>query len=457
MVKIKPQLPILTVTQLNTMIKAALEETLPPRLMLRGEISDWKQHTSGHCYFLLKDAGGQIPCTMWASNFRQVKFRCENGLAVLASGHVDVYLPGGKYQFYCDKLEPAGVGALQLAFEQMRRRLEAEGLFDSARKKPLPRYPMCIGIVTSSSGAALHDIADSILTRWPCARLYVFDTPVQGEGAAQRIAAAIAKANRLQKRLGLELLIVGRGGGSMEDLWAFNEEAVARAVYASKLPVISAVGHEVDITIADLVADKRASTPTRAGVEAVPDWREELQKIQSLGRRLLNNVRSQVQNSRNLLAAVLASRVFRSPLGPVQIAAQRIDELTNCLMHSVRRHLAILKDQLEQMRAMVQRIEPIRLLSKNQLAIENLQGRSRTAMLQILSKNQLQLAALENRLQALNPRSVLNRGYSITINQRTGCLVTDIEQVQISDPLTTDLAAGQIISRVEKTEKKPLE
>ncbi|HOL30705.1 MAG TPA: exodeoxyribonuclease VII large subunit [Anaerohalosphaeraceae bacterium] len=457
MANIKPQLPIFTVTQLNTMIKAALEEALQPRLMLRGEISDFKQHTSGHCYFLLKDAGGQIPCTMWASHFRQVKFRCENGLAVLAAGHIDVYLPGGKYQFYCDKLEPAGMGALQLAFEQMRRRLEAEGLFDPARKKPLPRYPMNIGIVTSFSGAALHDIADSIQTRWPCARLYVFDTPVQGEGAAPCIAAAIAKANRLRKQLGLELLIVGRGGGSMEDLWAFNEEAVARAIYASKLPVISAVGHEVDVTIADLVADKRVSTPTRAGVEAVPDWREELQKIQSLARRLQNTIRSQVQNSRNLLAAVLASRVFRLPLGPVQIAAQRIDELANRLMHSVQRHLAYRKDQLERMRAMVQRIEPIRLLAKNQLAIQTLEGHSRTAMLQILNKNQLQLAALENRLQALNPRSVLKRGYSITINQRTGCLVTDIKQVLINDPLTTELAAGRIISRVEETKNKPLE
>ncbi|HRS71315.1 MAG TPA: exodeoxyribonuclease VII large subunit, partial [Anaerohalosphaeraceae bacterium] len=238
---------------------------------------------------------------------------------------------------------------------------------------------------------------------------------------------------------------------------AFNEEAVARAIYASKLPVISAVGHEVDVTIADLVADKRVSTPTRAGVEAVPDWREELQKIQSLARRLQNTIRSQVQNSRNLLAAVLASRVFRLPLGPVQIAAQRIDELANRLMHSVQRHLAYRKDQLERMRAMVQRIEPIRLLAKNQLAIQTLEGHSRTAMLQILNKNQLQLAALENRLQALNPRSVLKRGYSITINQRTGCLVTDIKQVLINDPLTTELAAGRIISRVEETKNKPLE
>jgi exodeoxyribonuclease VII large subunit len=454
MAKAKPQLPVLTVTQLNTLIQVALEEKLPPRLSLRGEISDWKRHSSGHCYFLLKDADGQIPCTMWASKFREVKFRCENGLAVLATGHVDVYIPGGKYQFYADKLEPAGVGALQLAFEQMRRRLEAEGLFDPAHKRPLPRYPMRIGVVTSRSGAALHDIAESIFHRWPCARLVVFDAPVQGEGAADRIAAAIAKANRMRKRLGLELLIVGRGGGSMEDLWAFNEEATARAIYASVLPVISAVGHEVDVTIADLVADARASTPTRAGVIAVPDWREELAKLQSLGRRLAINTHSQIQHGRNRLATVLASRVFRSPLGPVQIAAQRVDELALRLTAVWKDYLAWLKERLEHIRAMVQRIEPIRLLSRQHTAVQTLDGRNQTAIVRILNKNQLQLAALENRLQALDPRSVLNRGYSITINKRTGRLVTDIEQVQTGDLLTTELAKGQKIrSRVEKTEK----
>ncbi|MCI0498299.1 MAG: exodeoxyribonuclease VII large subunit [Planctomycetales bacterium] len=453
MAKTKPQLPVLTVTQLNTMIQVALEEKLPSRLMLRGEISDWKRHSSGHCYFLLKDADGQIPCTLWASKFREVKFRCENGLAVVATGHVEVYVPGGRYQFYADKFEPAGIGALQLAFEQMRRRLEAEGLFEAARKKPLPRCPMRIGVVTSRSGAALHDIAESIFNRWPCARLFVFDTPVQGEGAAVRIAAAIAKANRMRKRLGLEVLIVGRGGGSMEDLWAFNEEATARAIYASALPVISAVGHEVDVTITDLVADARASTPSRAGVIAVPDSRDELQKLHSLSRRLSLNVHSCLRHGRNRLATVLASRVFRSPLGPVQIAAQRADELALRLAGAAGGFLARLKDRLERIRAMVQRFEPARLLARRQMAIQTMEGRNQAAAVRILAKNKLQLAALENRLQAMDPRSVLNRGYSITINERTGRLVTDTAQVQTHDRLTTELAKGQKIhSRVEDVE-----
>jgi len=266
---------IYTVSQINSLIKVALEEKLPPRLIVRGEISDWKVHSSGHCYFSLKDQGGVLPCVMWASKFKNVKFSPEDGMAVLATGHIDVYTVGGKYQLYVDKLEPEGVGALQLAFEQMVRKLQGEGLFDDAYKQPLPEYPMRIGILTSESGAAVHDIRESIHTRWPCAKLFLYPVPVQGEGAAQEIAAAIRDVNKRNKKLKLDILIVGRGGGSLEDLWAFNEEILARAIFDSAIPIISAVGHEVDVTVADFVADARASTPTKAGVVAVPDMRNE--------------------------------------------------------------------------------------------------------------------------------------------------------------------------------------
>jgi exodeoxyribonuclease VII large subunit len=246
---------IYTVSQINTLIKVALEESLPSRLRVRGEISDWKHHTSGHCYFSLKDENAILPCVMWASRFASVKF-------------------GGKYQLYVDKLEPEGVGALQLAFEQMYKRLKAEGLFEEKYKKPLPEYPMRVGILTSESGAAVHDIVDSVFNRWPCARLFLYPVPVQGEGAAEEIATAIRDINRRNEKLNLDVLIAGRGGGSLEDLWAFNEEVLARAIFDSAIPIISAVGHEVDTTVADLVADARASTPTKAGVTAVPDVRE---------------------------------------------------------------------------------------------------------------------------------------------------------------------------------------
>jgi exodeoxyribonuclease VII large subunit len=276
----KKELTIYTVSQVTSLIKAALEEAMPAKMVVAGEISDWKIHySSGHCYFSLKDESAVLPCVMWASDFKDVKFRPENGLAVLAKGFIDVYPPQGKYQFYVERLEPAGVGALQLAFEQMRKRLQAEGLFDEKHKRPLPKYPMRIGILTSESGAALYDIKDSIHNRWPCARLFLYPVPVQGEGAAEEIAAALRYVNRHNNKLKLNVLIVGRGGGSLEDLWAFNEEVLARAIFASKIPIISAVGHEVDITIADLVADARASTPTKACVIAVPDIKEVLKQI----------------------------------------------------------------------------------------------------------------------------------------------------------------------------------
>lgn len=448
------QLPALSVSQLNALLKRTIEEHLPPRLMVRGEISDWKRHSSGHCYFLLKDADSQIPCLMWASKFRDVKFRCENGLAVFATGYIEVYVPGGKYQFYAEKLEPAGIGALQLAFEQMRRRLEAEGLFAPAHKKPLPRHPMRIGVVTSRSGAAIEDIKDSIFNRWPCAKLYLFDVPVQGEGAAAKIASAIKSANNLRKRLGLELLIVGRGGGSMEDLWAFNEEVVARAIFASRLPVISAVGHEVDVTISDLVADARASTPTRAGVIAVPDYREELERLSSLERRMTLNMRSVLQNRVNRFETILASRVFRSPLGPLQVAAQRLDELAMRLSHGQDGYISRLRDLLGRLQQLMQRIEPFRVVHRRQLEVMNLMGRSQAGILNNFNKKQLQLAALENKLQAMDPRSVLSRGYSLTINERSGRVVLGANDVQLGDRIITELAEGsKIYSMTERLEK----
>ena len=246
---------IYTVSQITSLIKTSLENSLPGQLTITGEISGFRRHSSGHCYFDLKDENAIISCVMWSSDFTSLKFKPENGLAVLAKGHIDVYPPQGKYQFYIESMTPAGIGALQLAFEQMRKRLEAEGLFKEEHKKPLPEYPFRIGILTSESGAALGDIVDSIYNRWPAAKPLFYSVPVQGEGAAEKIAAAIRDVNKRNVILKLDVIIVGRGGGSMEDLWAFNEEVLARAIYNSKIPIISAVGHEVDVTIADLVAD----------------------------------------------------------------------------------------------------------------------------------------------------------------------------------------------------------
>jgi len=442
---------IYTVSQVNSLIKAVLENNLPGRLTITGEITGWKLHQSGHCYFSLKDENSQLPCVMWRSSFARVKFEPENGLAVLATGHVDVYAPQGKYQFYIETMIPAGMGALQLAFEQMVRRLRQEGLFDEKYKKPLPAYPQRIAIVTSESGAAVHDIVDSIHNRWPCVRLFLYPVAVQGEGAAQDIAAALRDINRRNDKLKLDVLIVGRGGGSLEDLWAFNEEVLARAIFDSQIPVISAVGHEVDTTIADLVADARASTPTKAGVVAVPDIHDVLRDLANKESRLMGIIRGRLELAQQNLRTILASSVFRNPLLAVRERHQQLDEahtrlaeLTRALVNRAR---SVLQESCEQ----IMRIEPHRLVAKVTVDLNNLQNRATAAANAALSKCRLQLTAKENLLAGLNPKSVLQRGYSITTRKKTGLLVRSSTDVEIADVLLTELAEENLIeSKVTK-------
>ena len=419
---------IYTVSQVNSLIKVILENNLPGRLTIAGEITNWSIAGSGHSYFTLKDEKARLPCAMWRSKFSRVKFKPENGLAVLATGSIDVFSPHGKYQFIVGKLEPAGVGALQLAFEQMVKRLRAEGLFEEKYKKPLPPYPERIGIVTSESGAAVRDITDSIHKRWPCVKLLLYPVPVQGEGAAEQIAAASRNINRRNKVLKLDILIVGRGGGSLEDLWAFNEEVVARAIFDSKIPVISAVGHEVDTTIADLVADARASTPTKAGVIAVRDMQEVLEQLAYLQQRLESKVKFIVYSDEQLS-----------------------DELCMRLVRSIKQLLAETRVRLYSLDEQIRKIEPHRLLGKKTVDLNNLQNRVNAAMKAVINKHQLELTAQASWLTGLNPKSVLQRGYSITTNKKTGLLVRDLEDVRIGDYVITEFANENLIeSKVTK-------
>jgi len=420
-------------------------------MIVRGEISDFKHHTSGHCYFSLKEEGSILPCVMWASKFKNVKFSPEDGMEVLSTGHIDVYIPGGKYQLYVDKIEPAGVGALQLAFEQMVAKLSKEGLFDDAHKKSLPLYPMRIGILTSESGAALHDITDSIHSRWPCARLFLYPVPVQGEGSAAKIAAALSDINRRNQKLELDVLIVGRGGGAMEDLWAFNEEVLARAIFDSKIPVISAVGHEIDTTIADLVADAGASTPTKAGVVAVPDMKEILAQLSSTEQRLANQTHAMLKIAEHRLEVILANAVFRNPLALVQNSLQQLDELSAELTEVVKELLAEAHSKLSAAYEQIIRIEPHRLLGYKAIELNNWQNRAGAGISSIINNCRIKLTAQENRLSALNPRSVLQRGYSITTSKKTGLLVRTAEDVRIGDLLITELVNKNLIeSEVKK-------
>ncbi|NQU76751.1 MAG: exodeoxyribonuclease VII large subunit, partial [Planctomycetes bacterium] len=267
-----------TVSDLLADIKAALAEGLPQEVVVVGEVSNFKRHGSGHLYFSLKDTGGQISAVMFRAAASRLRFEPEDGLQVVASGRVDVYEAQGKLQLYVERLLPQGAGALELAFRQLVQKLQAEGLFDAAHKKPLPGYPERICVITSATGAAIRDIRRTLARRWPAAAVYLILTAVQGESAAGEIARAVRAADANAERLGLDVLIVARGGGSVEDLWSFNAEAVARAIFDCRVPVISGVGHEIDTTIADMVADVRAATPTAAAELATPD-REQLRRF----------------------------------------------------------------------------------------------------------------------------------------------------------------------------------
>ncbi|TFG48313.1 MAG: exodeoxyribonuclease VII large subunit [Candidatus Brocadiia bacterium] len=454
MAKEKPT--IYSVSQVSQLIKTALEENLPSRLIVSGEISDWKLHYSGHCYFSLKDKDSTLPCVMWKSSFAKTKFEPDNGMAVLATGYIDVYTPQGKFQFYVEKLDPAGIGALQLAFEQTVRRLQAEGLFDEKHKKPLPPYPMRIGIVTSPTGAAIEDIRDSIFNRWPCAELLLWPVPVQGEGAADQIAKAIRDINKKNKKLKLDLLIVGRGGGSMEDLWAFNEEVVARAIFDSVIPIISAVGHEIDTTVADLVADARASTPTKAGVTAVPDIVEVLANLQSIEKRLTAEIKADLNLALQHLRTLLASAVFRNPLLAVNNARQRLDELDTKLVDSLKKSLTQARESLHGTFELITKIEPHRIISQHRLKLTGLENNAKFAIKEILNRLKLLLAAQQNSLRAMNPKSVLKRGYSLTTSKTTGKVVASINDINIGEFLITELADENILeSQVKIKQNKP--
>ena len=442
---------IYTVSRINSLVKAVLEEKLPSQLIVKGELSNFKRHTSGHCYFWLKDENSILPSIMWASKFKSLKFAPRDGMAVLATGHIDVYETGGKYQLYVDKLDPAGVGALQLAFEQMVAKLQQEGLFSDSHKKSLPSYPMRIGILTSESGAAVHDITDSIHNRWPCAKLFLYPVPVQGEGAAEKIAAALRDVNRRNTKLKLDVLIVGRGGGSLEDLWAFNEEVLARAVFESKIPVISAVGHEVDTTIADLVADARASTPTKAGVVAVPDMHEILTQLISTERRLSGQISAGIKIARQDLQIILARSVFREPFFLVQNAGQQLDETAGEMVEAVKEMITAARNKLSAIYEQVVRIEPHRLLGRNRDTLNDYENRLNTKVTSIINVCRMGLTAQENRLAGLNPKSVLHRGYSITRNKKTGLVIKTTDDIRLADMLITELANENLIeSKVTK-------
>ena len=466
----------MSVSALVARVKLALTEAFPQRVAVVGEISNLKSHTSGHLYFRLKDAGAAIDAAMFRSSAGRLKFELHDGMEVVAEGRVDVYESRGQLQFYVEKLTPKGAGALELAFRQLREKLQREGLFDPAHKVPLPRFPQAIGVVTSPTGAAIRDIGRTLRRRCPSCPVYLMPALVQGEGAAESVAQAIRLLDAGARKVQIDTIIVARGGGSLEDLWAFNEEVVARAIYAARTPIISGVGHEVDVTIADLVADVRAPTPTGAAELAVPDTAELRRHIAHLAGRLARRAKDVLRASQAALQSVLRSVVFRDPAFRLRSAIQHVDELSQRLTAALNKRLAGQRGRLEPVANRLAALHPARLAERAKATLNALTHRLawvlgarskragdalaavETGLQQAHPRHRFALArqrllALERQLESMSYRSVLGRGFSMTRDAQ-GKIIRSVAAVNPGDAIETELADGKIASRVEDSTGK---
>ncbi len=365
---------VLSVSELNGIIKALIDdEPILGRVAVRGELSNYKIYPSGHHYFTLKDSESSLRCVMFRSSADKLRFRPENGMSVTASGRISVFPRDGAYQLYCTGLMPEGAGDLQVAFEQLKAKLQAEGLFDVDHKKPLPRFPERIAIVTSSAGAAVHDMIRILGRRWPMSRVLLLPVRVQGTEAPAEIAGAIRYANEFNVA---DVIITGRGGGSIEDLWAFNDERVARAIYASKIPVISAVGHEPDVTISDYVADRRASTPSNAAEIAVPDWREMEEILRSNEVRMDQVMTRRIKLLRERVDALSQKRTLTDPGVYIDERRMELDRRRDRLIAAAERGLAAKKQAFIGSAAALDAMSPLRVLSRGYAAAIKTDGSS---------------------------------------------------------------------------------
>lgn len=396
---------VLSITQLNEYIRGRMDsDPLLAQVAVRGEISNYKLYPSGHHYFTLKDDGSALRCVMFKGNAMRLRFRPENGMKIIAMGKVSVYPRDGAYQLYCTAMTMDGVGDLYAAFEQLKKKLAAQGLFDPAHKKPLPKYPGTIGIITSSAGAAVHDMLRILRKRYPLSRVRLLPVRVQGAEAPGEIAAAIGYANHYHLA---DLLIVGRGGGSIEDLWAFNDEQVAYAIYHSEIPVISAVGHEPDVTISDYVADLRAATPSNAAELAVPDQDALRQSLDAMANAMASSLNRQVKAARQHLMVLSASPALQGPTGYLE-----------------------------------QRNQSVELLKNRLVAAQN----------QNITRAKQRYIAQISKLEAMSPLKVLTRGYSMVQTERGG-VVRSVSQVSLGERIRVRLSDGTLSATVMKKEE----
>ena len=439
---------VYSVSALTQEIKLNLERTFY-NLWVAGEISNLKQPSSGHYYFTLKDDQSQISAVLFRGSTRHLRFRPQDGMAVLVWGHVTVYEPRGAYQIRVERMEPRGKGSLQLAFEQLKDKLGKEGLFETSRKRPLPLLPQRLGIVTSPSGAALRDLCRILHRRFPNLQVLVYPAQVQGDLAAAEITKGVQVLNRLSEKNVIDVIIVARGGGSLEDLWPFNEESVARAIATSAIPVMSAVGHEVDFTIADFVADVRAPTPSAAAEMVVRNKDDFRERVVALERRLASSASHRLRELRSRVDRVSTHQAFGAVLHGIEIRSQRVDESVHRARFHVDRRLSRLRQHLQGLSARLSERRVDRRLGEARTRLARLSARLEAAERTRIHRARRAFAEVTSKLDALSPLGVLGRGYSLAWSPQ-GKLLRSSDEVAVGDAVRVDLARGRLHCRVEK-------
>lgn len=437
---------ILTVSRLTALLRGVLEENFE-QLWVQGEVSNLSYPSSGHCYFTLKDAGAQLRCVMFRGAAKNHTFRLTDGMALIARGRISVYDQRGDYQLICEYMEPAGAGALQTAFEQLKKKLAGEGLFAETHKITLPDFPHRIGVITSPTGAAIHDILTVLKRRFASLEVLLYPVRVQGEGSALEIARAIDEMNRLAE---VDVLIVGRGGGSLEDLWAFNEEAVARAVYRSRIPVISAVGHETDWSICDFVADLRAPTPSAAAELVIASAEELRGRMEALSHRLRRSIESLLAGYDGRLRGL--RRALHDPRRLMGHLAQRMDDLTGRLELGLHVSVSRRRDRFERLQDALRHNDPNGKIDTLRQRIALLSVRAEHLLSQRLEGIRKGFGDNAGRLEVLSPLKTLARGYAIATHAGDGRVVTDAGSLTIGEQLLLRLYRGEARCRVESIE-----
>lgn len=435
---------ILTVTQLNRTTSRLLDEHFPS-VLVEGELSNLSMPASGHLYFTLKDANAQVRCAMFRTQQRRLAFKPENGKQVVVRAQVSLYEPRGDFQLIVEHIEEAGDGALRRAFDALKLKLSEEGLFDAVNKKSLPALPKAIGVITSPSGAAIRDILTVLRRRFAAVPVIIYPVAVQGDSASHEIARAIAAANALKQ---CDVIILGRGGGSLEDLWAFNEERVARAIFASEIPVISAVGHETDVTIADFAADLRAATPSAAAEHAVPDQREWLSRFAQWEARLQQQLQRKLGQKQQSLGWLTQRLQQQHPGRKLARNAQRMDELESRLNQVMRTRLSHHNSRVEAKVAKLWQYNPALTINNHRQKQDYLSKRLIAVTRHKLERLNQRLLNSSQTLHAVSPLATLNRGYALVIQPTSGQVIRSTEQLRPGDRVETRLAEGRFISEI---------